>query len=193
MIKLNKASSRFQSLITMLIVACSYFILTRLTLFIASLPFVDQNISHFLELNFIGLIYDFAFLAYASIIFIVYLAVLPNRWWLSRFNRVISHTVSFLILYGMGFVAVAEWFFWDEFSVRFNFISVDYLVYRREVTDNIAESYPIVSLLLLLLFITSIIYAVWVRPRLNHALGSTELFSKRCFIGTSLLLSLIHI
>lgn len=187
MIKPNKTGSRFQSLHSMLVIACSYFILTRLTLFIASLPFVDQNISHFLELNFIGLIYDFAFLAYASIIFIVYLVALPNRWWSSRFNRLISHTISFVILYGMGFVAVAEWFFWDEFNVRFNFISVDYLVYRREVTDNIAESYPIISLLLLLLLITSLIYAVWVRPRLNHALDSTEPFSKRCFIGASLL------
>lgn len=187
MIKLNKAGSRFQSLLTMLIVACSYFILTRLTLFIASLPFTDQNMSRFLELNFIGLTYDFAFLAYASIIFIVYLVVLPNRWWSSRFNRLISHAVSFISLYGMGFIAVAEWLFWDEFNVRFNFISVDYLVYRREVTDNIAESYPIISLLLLLLLITSLIYVVWVRPRLNHALDSTEPFSKRCFIGSSLL------
>ena len=44
----------------------------------------------------------------------------------------------YLLLFG----AVAEWVFWDEFSVRFNFIAVDYLVYTKEVIDNIRESYP---------------------------------------------------
>ena len=33
-------------------------------------------------------------------------------------------------------VAAAEWFFWDEFSSRFNFIAVDYLVYTTEVIGN---------------------------------------------------------
>ena len=37
---------------------------------------------------------------------------------------------------------MAEWTFWDEFGVRFNFIAVDYLVYTTEVIANIRESYP---------------------------------------------------
>jgi len=45
------------------------------------------------------------------------------------------------------FVAVAEVLFWDEFSVRFNFIAVDYLVYTQEVVGNIRESYPLRPLL----------------------------------------------
>jgi phosphoglycerol transferase MdoB-like AlkP superfamily enzyme len=40
------------------------------------------------------------------------------------------------------FVATSEWFFWDEFGVRFNFIAVDYLVFTQEVLGNIFESYP---------------------------------------------------
>ncbi len=47
--------------------------------------------------------------------------------------------MSFATLYGFGFIAVAEYLFWGEFSARFNFISVDYLVYRREVTNNITS------------------------------------------------------
>ena len=46
-------------------------------------------------------------------------------------------------LYALLFSAVAEWLFWDEFGSRFNFIAVDYLVYRQEVTSNISESYPL--------------------------------------------------
>ncbi|HEY0879087.1 MAG TPA: hypothetical protein VGE10_11615, partial [Zeimonas sp.] len=45
------------------------------------------------------------------------------------------------------FVAIAEVLFWDEFSARFNFIAVDYLVYTTEVVGNIRESYPLATLL----------------------------------------------
>ncbi len=47
----------------------------------------------------------------------------------------------------MLFTSVAEWLFWDEFGVRFNFIAVDYLVYSDEVLNNVLESYPIGPLL----------------------------------------------
>ncbi|WP_158211117.1 alkaline phosphatase family protein [Myroides phaeus] len=42
--------------------------------------------------------------------------------------------------------SVSEFFFWNEFGVRFNFIAVDYLVYTNEVIGNIMESYPVVPL-----------------------------------------------
>lgn len=42
--------------------------------------------------------------------------------------------------------AVSEYFFWNEFGVRYNFIAVDYLVYTNEVIGNIMESYPVVPL-----------------------------------------------
>jgi hypothetical protein len=48
----------------------------------------------------------------------------------------------------MLFTSVAEWLFWDEFGVRFNF-AVDYLVYSDEVLNNLLESYPIGKLAVL--------------------------------------------
>lgn len=42
--------------------------------------------------------------------------------------------------------AVSEFFFWNEFGVRYNFIAVDYLVYTNTVIGNIMESYPVVPL-----------------------------------------------
>ncbi len=42
--------------------------------------------------------------------------------------------------------AVSEYFFWNEFGVRYNFIAVDYLVYTNTVIGNIMESYPVVPL-----------------------------------------------
>ncbi|UUC44528.1 LTA synthase family protein [Flavobacterium cerinum] len=41
---------------------------------------------------------------------------------------------------------VSEFFFWNEFGVRYNFIAVDYLVYTNTVIGNIMESYPVVPL-----------------------------------------------
>ncbi|HSD13373.1 MAG TPA: sulfatase-like hydrolase/transferase [Flavobacterium sp.] len=42
--------------------------------------------------------------------------------------------------------AVSEFFFWNEFGVKYNFIAVDYLVYTNTVIGNIMESYPVVPL-----------------------------------------------
>jgi len=42
--------------------------------------------------------------------------------------------------------AVSEYFFWNEFGVRYNFIAVDYLVYTNTVIGNIMESYPVIPL-----------------------------------------------
>lgn len=56
--------------------------------------------------------------------------------------------------------AGSEIVFWNEFSVRFNFIAVDYLIYTNEVLGNIWESYNmplilsvVLLLVLLLLFL----------------------------------------
>ena len=53
---------------------------------------------------------------------------------------------------------VAEWCFWEEFGIRYNFIAVDYLVYRREVTGNIYESYPLIKILLVIALLVPVFY-----------------------------------
>jgi hypothetical protein len=57
-----------------------------------------------------------------------------RQWWVRGW--------AFLYAVALLFGGVAEWFFWDEFQVRFNFIAVDYLVWTQEVWGNINESYP---------------------------------------------------
>ena len=52
------------------------------------------------------------------------------------------------------FNGVGEFFFWDEFGVRYNFIAVDYLVYTNEVVGNILESYSIVPFMLAIVVLT---------------------------------------
>jgi phosphoglycerol transferase MdoB-like AlkP superfamily enzyme len=91
----------------------------------------------------LGLLFDLGTLALLLLPFVLLLAFLPVRvleWRASRWvGLVVLHASVFLLLFG----AVAEVLFWDEFSTRFNFIAVDYLVYTREVVGNIRESYPL--------------------------------------------------
>jgi phosphoglycerol transferase MdoB-like AlkP superfamily enzyme len=95
----------------------------------------------------IGLLYDLGFLAYAALPLGLYLLLCPPALWRRPGHRLFLTLLFFASLFAMGFVATAEWLFWDEFGVRFNFIAVDYLVYSDEVLDNLLESYPIGGLL----------------------------------------------
>ncbi|MFY9589300.1 LTA synthase family protein [Rickettsia endosymbiont of Halotydeus destructor] len=49
--------------------------------------------------------------------------------------------ISFLI-----FITIAEITFWDEFSTKFNFIAVDYLIYTHEIIGTVKESMPYIEM-----------------------------------------------
>ncbi len=80
-------------------------------------------------------------------------------------GRIFTHVVVTLFVLSLLFGAVAEWFFWEEFGVRFNFIAVDYLVYTQEVIGNINESYPMPWIITGLLLATAAV--VWCFRRLG--------------------------
>ena len=94
-----------------------------------------------------GLIFDAAALAYFLIPAALYLIIAPRRLVTSNGHRWVVRPALFVILYALIFGAVAEYFFFEEFSTRFNFIAVDYLIYTHEVIGNIRESYPLAPIL----------------------------------------------
>ncbi|ROM96450.1 LTA synthase family protein [Pseudomonas brassicacearum] len=94
-----------------------------------------------------GLLYDLGFLAYAILPMGLYLLLCPPALWHRRGHRWFLRGLLTVSVFVMLFTSVAEWLFWDEFGVRFNFIAVDYLVYSDEVLNNVLESYPIGPLL----------------------------------------------
>lgn len=53
--------------------------------------------------------------------------------------------------------AISEYFFWNEFGVRYNFIAVDYLIYTNEVIGNIMESYPVTPIFIVLFLVSGVI------------------------------------
>ena len=180
--------SRFYPVWVMFVVAMSIFAITRTILLVCSLDYADLSIPALLRIYGTGGIYDVAFYAYALVPVSLYLLLVPNRMWSSRVNRVIVHMVCFATIFGLLFIAVAEYVFWDEFQARFNFISVDYLVYRREVTDNIVESYPLAPIFSVLFILTSLVY-VKLASGLDRSLQQHETFRSRMSVTAALLLS----
>ena len=132
---------------------------TRLGLMIWFHPQIDNSLTTHLAIFSIGWLYDTAFYLYASIPLILILWLTPEKYWHSKIIQIIMKLWVLISIYIVCFVVISEFIFWDEFQVRFNFISVDYLVYRKEVMENIQESYPVFTVLLLLIPATLIIFS----------------------------------
>lgn len=90
-----------------------------------------------------GLVFDLATLSYALLPFALYLILVPKRFACNRWHNWLVRLLFILFLGVLFFDGCAEYFFFDEFGTRFNFIAVDYLIYTREVIGNIEESYPL--------------------------------------------------
>ncbi|WP_373085393.1 LTA synthase family protein [Sneathiella sp.] len=138
-----------------------------------------------------GLVFDVATYSLFILPYVFYLLLLPARWYNTRFDRIATH-VAFILFAGLVIFDIAsEYAFWQEFSVRFNFIAVDYLVYAREVLGNIWESYPVIPISLGILVVIGVVYVVMRGRLIPSSFGSVSFSSKIGFIGGFLLLTFI--
>lgn len=170
-----------------LILLCStwfgVFLLTRLVLLLAH---ADEFSGNYFAVFFTGALYDLSFLIYAALPLGLYLALCPASLWRTRAHRWLMQGVLAVSLFVMLFVAVAEWLFWDEFGVRFNFIAVDYLVYSKEVLDNIRESYPLPTLLGSLA-VAAVVLCLLLRKPLLNALSAAPANVRQRLAGVAVL------
>ena len=153
------------------------FVLTRSVLLATHWADAQAGLFDLLHVFAVGLVYDAGFLLYAAVPLALYALLCPNGLWRMRWHQRALHALFGLSLFAMLFTAVAEWVFWDEFGVRFNFIAVDYLVYSKEVVSNIVESYPVFPILGTLALI-SVAIAVGMRKRVSAILNSAPLIAK---------------
>lgn len=170
--------SRMILILHMMLPVMVCFSLLRLGLMAWHLGELDISLINLLSMLIKGAIYDMSFYCYAAIPFLIYCWLMPQKIWHMSWHKIWIHSFAFLTFYGLGFVLLAELTFWQEFNVRFNFISVDYLVYRREVTDNINESYPIIAMLLGILPLAGILYYLSY-SKIQNALNSQQTFKVR--------------
>lgn len=139
--------SRFGSLYLFFAVFLTLSYITRTVLLTKSLNVLDLTAWLLVKIYGVGLFFDIVAAAYFSIPLVLYLTVMPDKIYQGRFHKPVIYIFTFVILYMLVFNSIAEYFFFDEFGVRFNFIAVDYLVYTHEVVKNIMESYPIPAVL----------------------------------------------
>ena len=103
------------------------------------------------------------------------------RFWL--FSFVIFLYVVLILQNG-----ISEYFFWNEFGVKYNFIAVNYLIYTNEVIGNIMESYPIIPLFLALFIIAGSVTYFIVKKSRNYIENIPTFVEKIKISGIYLLL-----
>jgi len=127
----------------LIFIAVLAFSLTRLALALRVGGEADWTIETVANVALLGLLYDLTTALLLALPLGLLLTVLPERWTRFRTTWILTGLAIASGLFALLFNAVAEWLFWDEFSSRFNFIAVDYLIYTNEVIGNIRQSYPV--------------------------------------------------
>ncbi len=138
--------------------------LTRLALVFAGLSEFPHSTAILLRIFAAGALLDLWVAAASILPFVLYLTLLPERWWRARWQKVALAVALAGIAFGALFVAAAEWFFFEEFDSRFNFVAVDYLLYPTEVVTNIWQSYPTGKILAALAVIVAGLFFALRRP-----------------------------
>ncbi len=129
-------------------------LLTRLALLAFNQDAVMLAPRYLLPILLIGTWYDLAVAAYWMLPFALFAWLAPDS---GRWRKIVYVVGTVLVVVCLAiwvFVAASELFFWNEFSTRFNFIAVDYLIYTREVIGNIGQSYnlkPVFAALIVIL------------------------------------------
>jgi len=137
--------------------------LTRILLLFMAGSGVPHNPLYWAYAFGVGLAYDLIAFVYIAWPLVLFLWLAPQRFYVSRLGQCLLHIGCGVLLFGLLFVAASELVFWNEFSTRFNFIAVDYLVYTTEVIGNIRESYPLGTWISLLTLATVLV--VWFSRR----------------------------
>ena len=170
--------SRFAVVWSHILIALAAFGTLRIALLIKAWPEVSHTVLNGVYIFTLGLFYDLAFISYVCIPFVLFILILPDKLYHSRVNRYVTYAMSLAVIYGLYFSGTAEWLFWEEFGTRFNFISVDYLIYRHEVAQNIYESYPLIPILAALLVAAGLTF-VLIKKQLADALTAVEPLRRR--------------
>jgi phosphoglycerol transferase MdoB-like AlkP superfamily enzyme len=134
-----------------------------------------------------GVIYDLAALSWLLIPFVLLAWAVPTGKLGRLVHGVLSTALLTAVLIAMAFTAASEGVFWNEFSSRFNFIAVDYLIYTREVVGNIRQSYPL-GLMLTGVGLSAAVLAWLVVPRFwRHAGAYGGGWRRRSLVSLGLL------
>ena len=160
--KSNMALSCFPSRLALLrafaLIFLGLSLLVRVVFLIWDFHETDTGILSLFWTFLVGFVFDVATLSFFVAPYLVYLALVPDKWHGSLGDRILTYFGFFLALVIIYFSFFGELTFWDEFHRRYNFIAVDYLIYTYEVVRNINESYPLPLLIGTLLVLVTLTF-----------------------------------
>src|SRR5665647_1942701 len=163
-----QAKSRFYSIYSLWLIIVIFSAVTRTILLVKSIPQLELGPLLLVKIYAVGFFFDCVTFSYAAIPFVLVTVFLTDRAFNSSLFRACAYVVGFVFTYLMLFNVVAEYTFFDEFATRFNFIAVDYLIYTNEVVRNIWESYPVSTILAVLLFLNIFVF-ILVKKQLSRS------------------------
>ncbi len=184
--------NRFSLLVAFVFLYLTLSFFVRLSLLLISFGDATFNILEIARAFGIGLIFDLCVALAFIFLYNLYLLVLPKKWIGSKFDKIFAYIYFTIVLIIVFFSLMAEFPFWDEFGVRFNFIAVDYLIYTFEVVSNINESYPLPVIIIgLIVLVASSLFLFKKIGAFSNTFSSKTPFVKRLSISVPLLISSI--
>ena len=169
--KLYKTSYRFRYVCLSLFFFLLLNVCLRAALIIAFPGDFSDNLLLIPVSLFFGIINDLATFSYAGLPLVFFILLFPQKMMHRRLGRGILFLVLFVFVSFLVFTSFSEFFFWDEFHSKFNFIAVDYLIYTNELIQNIWESYPMIWIIfaieMLSFLFTYLLWKVINKPRFS--------------------------
>jgi len=182
--------SRFAMPALLIVAYCLISLLTRLALAVKANAAGQFRWHELPRVLAVGTGYDLIAAGSLAAIFVVWLMLLPERWYRKRWHRALVWSGFALTLFGLLYLGAVEYFFFDEFDSRFNFIAVEYLIYPHEVFVNIWQSYPVAQVLMAAAALTAVL--MWSGRRLiRRGLEASQPFMLRLPWGIALIAPLI--
>ncbi|MBU2575431.1 MAG: sulfatase-like hydrolase/transferase [Elusimicrobia bacterium] len=172
------SKNRFSFLYAFLALFLAASFITRAALTAYAWPELEHGLLALAKICAAGCFFDLVTFFYAALPLGLWALLVPSRLYTARWHRYFIHALFFAAVYLLAFNGAAEYFFFYEFGVRFNFIAVDYLVYTNEVWGNIRESYNLWVILPGLFVLSAAVFAL-VRKKLDAALKYDSLFKRR--------------
>ena len=169
---------RFGPLAVLAMIIFTLSFITRLVLLIKSWPNLELTFLRLLGIFFIGFFYDLVVFSFFAIPVALYCWLMKDTWYQKKWQRIPLFFLFFIITLILVLNVGGEIIFWDEFSVRYNFIAVDYLIYTTEVIGNIIESYNI-PLIASAVIAATILILYSIRNKLAASQDTSMRFGKR--------------
>ncbi|MBK8493970.1 MAG: sulfatase-like hydrolase/transferase [Chitinophagaceae bacterium] len=169
---------RFGPLAVLAMIIFTLSFITRLVLLIKSWPNLELTFLRLLGIFFIGFFYDLVVCSFFAIPVALYCWLMKDSWYQKKWQRIPLFFLYFIITLILVLNVGGEIIFWDEFSVRYNFIAVDYLIYTTEVIGNIIESYNI-PLIASAVIAATILILYSIRNKLAASQDTSMRFGKR--------------